>query len=113
MDAISEGLRKLILAGIGAVAATKEKSEVILDELVKKGELTVEQGKVLNEELKRDIKEKVKETVTVQVVKEAPEGDILSQVDSMSREDRQALKEKLAAMEDADEAAEGDTADGE
>ena len=47
MDAISEGLRKLILAGIGAVAATKEKSEVILDELVKKGELTVEQGKVL------------------------------------------------------------------
>ena len=68
MDAISEGLRKLILAGIGAVAATKEKSEVILDELVKKGELTVEQGKVLNEELKRDIKEKVKETVTVQVV---------------------------------------------
>lgn len=113
MDAISEGLRKLILAGIGAVAATKEKSEVILDELVKKGELTVEQGKVLNEELKRDIKEKVKETVTVQVVKEAPEGDILSQVDSMSREDRQALKEKLAAMEDADEAAEGDAADGE
>jgi len=40
MDAISEGLRKLILAGIGAVAATKEKSEVILDELVKKGELS-------------------------------------------------------------------------
>ena len=47
------------------------------------------------------------------MVKEAPEGDILSQVDSMSREDRQALKEKLAAMEDADEAAEGDAADGE
>lgn len=37
-----------VLAGIGAVAATKEKSEGILDELVKKGELTVEQGKVLN-----------------------------------------------------------------
>ena len=38
MDQLSEGLRKLILAGIGAVAATKEKSERILDELVKKGE---------------------------------------------------------------------------
>ena len=47
MDQLSEGLRKLILAGIGAVAAAKEKSEGILDELVKKGELTVEQGKVL------------------------------------------------------------------
>ena len=57
MDAISEGLRKLILAGIGAVAATKEKSEVILDELVKKGELTVEQGKVLNEELKQALRD--------------------------------------------------------
>ena len=36
MDQLSEGLRKLILAGIGAVAATKEKSEGILEELVKK-----------------------------------------------------------------------------
>lgn len=68
---------------------------------------------MLNEELKRNIKEKVKETVTVQVVEEAPQGDILSQVDNMSREDRQALKEKLAAMEEADEAAQGDAADGE
>ena len=110
---LGKDLKNLLLAGIGAVAVTAEKSQALLDELVKKGELTVEQGKVLNEELKRDIKEKVKETVTVQVVKEAPEGDILSQVDSMSREDRQALKEKLAAMEDADEAAEGDAADGE
>lgn len=68
MDAISEGLRKLILAGIGAVAATKEKSEVILDELVKKGELTVEQGKVLNEELKHNIKDAIRENVTLHVV---------------------------------------------
>ena len=113
MTTLSEGLKTIFLAGVGAVAVTAEKSKEIIDDLVKKGELTMEQGKVLNEELKRDIQEKVKETVTVQVVKEAPEGDLLSQVDSMSREDRQALKEKLAAMEDADEAAEGDAADGE
>ena len=68
MDAISEGLRKLILAGIGAVAATKEKSEVILDELVKKGELTVEQGKVLNEELKHNIKDAIRENVTLKTI---------------------------------------------
>lgn len=65
MDQLSEGLRKLILAGIGAVAATKEKSEGILDELVKKGELTVEQGKVLNEELKHNIKDAIRENVTL------------------------------------------------
>lgn len=68
MDQLSEGLRKLILADIGAVAVTKEKSEGILDELVKKGELTVEQGKVLNEELKHNIKDAIRENVTLHVV---------------------------------------------
>lgn len=51
----------------------KEKSEVILDELVKKGELTVEQGKVLNEELKHNIKDAIRENVTLHVV--TPEED--------------------------------------
>ncbi|MDD3165666.1 MAG: hypothetical protein PHS97_07400 [Oscillospiraceae bacterium] len=46
-------MKKVVLAGIGAVALTIEKSKELVDELVKKGELTVEQGKVLNEELKR------------------------------------------------------------
>ena len=50
---ISEELRKVLLAGIGAVATTAEKSKDLVDALVAKGELTVEQGKVLNEELKR------------------------------------------------------------
>ena len=92
MDAISEGLRKLILAGIGAVAATKEKSEVILDELVKKGELTVEQGKVLNEELKHNIKDAIRENVTLHVV--TPE-------DNRGEADEQlsALKARIAERE--------------
>ena len=93
MDAISEGLRKLILAGIGAVAATKEKSEVILDELVKKGELTVEQGKVLNEELKRTCKQAVTKDEA-----EKPAVD----VDAMSADEREALLQKLLAKKEAD-----------
>ena len=44
---------------------TAEKSKEVLDELVKKGELTVEQGKVLNQELKHNIKESVKKNVNV------------------------------------------------
>ena len=95
MDAISEGLRKLILAGIGAVAATKEKSEVILDELVKKGELTVEQGKVLNEELKHNIKDAIRENVTIVT----PPDDVISAVDSLSDEQLEALKAHIAARE--------------
>ena len=44
---LGEGIKKILLAGIGTAAVTAEKSKEVLDELVKKGELTVEQGKVL------------------------------------------------------------------
>lgn len=61
METISEMMKKIMLAGIGAVATTAEKSKELLDELVEKGELTVEQGKILNEELKHNIKETIHE----------------------------------------------------
>ena len=115
MDQLSEGLRKLILAGIGAVAATKEKSEVILDELVKKGELTVEQGKVLNEELKHNIKDAIRENVTLHVVTpeeaygEEDDGEeentddtadfVMDAVDSLTDEQLAALKARIAERE--------------
>ena len=117
MDQFSEGIRKLILAGIGAVAATKEKSEVILDELVKKGELTVEQGKVLNEELKHNIKDAIRDNVTLHIVTDeddeekpedgrdeseaAPQGDLMDAVDSMDDEQLAALKARIQAAEAA------------
>lgn len=116
MDQLSEGIRKLILAGIGAVAATKEKSEVILDELVKKGELTVEQGKVLNEELKHNIKDAIRDNVTLHIVTDedeekpedggdeseaAPQGDLMDAVDSMDDEQLAALKARIQAEEAA------------
>ena len=52
-----DGLRKVFLAGVGALATTVEKSQEIVDDLVKKGELTVEQGKALNAELKHKVAE--------------------------------------------------------
>lgn len=54
---LGDGLRKVLLAGIGALATGYEKSSEIVDDLVKKGELTVEQGKSLNTELKRKVGE--------------------------------------------------------
>ncbi len=59
---LGEGLRKVMLAGIGALAATYEKGSEIVDELVKKGEITVEQGKALNTELKHKVAEAANET---------------------------------------------------
>ena len=52
-----DGLRKVFLAGVGALATTVEKSQEIVDDLVKKGELTVEQGKALNADKVEEAKE--------------------------------------------------------
>lgn len=59
----TEGLRKVFLAGVGAVASTAENAKELIDDLVEKGELTVAQGRMLNEELKHTAKEKVKEHI--------------------------------------------------
>lgn len=82
----SESMKKLILAGIGAVAITADKSKEMIDELVKKGELTVEQGKVLNEELKHKAQSKVSET-------------LVDNVENLSEEGRQALRKKLDELD--------------
>ena len=103
MDQLGESIRKLILAGIGAAAVTREKGESVLRDLVKKGELTVEQGKVLNEELKRNVKEAIRDNVTVHVV--TPSDDLMSAVDDMDDESLAALKERIRAAEEARKAA--------
>ena len=51
-------LKKIFLAGIGTLALTYEKSNEMVQNLVEKGKITVEQGKELNEELKRVINSK-------------------------------------------------------
>jgi polyhydroxyalkanoate synthesis regulator phasin len=91
---IGDDLKKIVLAGIGAVAATTEKSKQMLDELVKKGELTVEQGKILNEELKRNIQTKTKEHDSNTAVP-----SIADQLDKLSKAEIEAIKAKLAELE--------------
>lgn len=122
---ITEGIRKIFLAGVGAVATTGEAAKSLIDTLVEKGELTVEQGKALNEELKKNAKEKMNRHVTVHVVNEFR--DVYSAVDKMSREELESLKERLNELTaEKDEASEdmsqettqdmtasGDTVDGE
>jgi polyhydroxyalkanoate synthesis regulator phasin len=95
---LSEELKRIFLAGVGAVAVTAEKSREVVDELVKKGELTVEQGKVLNEELKRNVKEKVREVLS-SPADNPTESDIISQLDRLSETQIQAVKAKIAEME--------------
>lgn len=102
---LGEELKRVVLAGVGAVAMTAEKSKELVDALVEKGELTVEQGKAMNEELRRNVQEKVKENVTV-VVKDTSAEKIVEKMDKMTPEELQMIKEKLAQMEDKAEDAE-------
>lgn len=97
MEKFSDNIKKVILAGIGAVAVTAEKSKDLLDEMVEKGELTVEQGKVLNEELKHNIKKTVKEKVNE--VKPATAEDLSELLDKMTPEQIAVLKEQILKKE--------------
>ena len=93
---ISGDLKKIVLAGIGAAAVTAEKSKEIVDDLVSRGELTVSQGKVLNEELKQKAAEKRKEKGSSS---EESEKEILNKVEKMTPEQRAELKAKLEQLD--------------
>lgn len=98
MERLGENVKKLLLAGVGAVAVTAEKSKEILDDLVEKGELTVEQGKVLNEELKHNIKQTVRDGKKGSGKASSSE-ELDKMLAQMSPEQIEALKEKLEAVD--------------
>ena len=89
MNTISEDIKKIMLAGIGAVATTAEKSKDVIDALVKKGELTVEQGKALNEELKHNFAKKTEKSVD----------QISKDLENINPEDLEILKQKITELQ--------------
>lgn len=101
---ISDGFKKLTLAAIGAGAITYEKTSEILGHLVEKGEITVDQGKIINSELKHNVKESV-----------AHQKDIVEEAAKKAKEEaetRRAMKDAAsdktvdqAAVEAVDDAA--------
>ena len=90
-------LEKIILAGIGAITRTAETAGELLDELVKKGELTVDQGKALNEELKHEIKGCVEEKT--QSVQSSAVTFLVDKMDKLTPEDLAIVRAKLDEME--------------
>ena len=103
MEKLSEGLKKLLLAGIGTVAVTAEKSKDVLDEMVKRGELTVEQGKVLNKELKHNLKNTIKNNVNVSVKPQSGE-ELEELLGNMTPDQLADLKDKISQMQEKDAA---------
>lgn len=91
MELFSEELKKVLLAGIGAVALTAEKSKDVVEQLVKKGELTIEQGKILNEELKHTVKDKLRTPEDVEKMSK--------DIEKLNAEDLAKLKAKIEELE--------------
>ena len=89
---IGDGLKKILLAGVGAVAITAEKGSEIIGELVKKGELTVEQGKELNKDLQRNFKDTMdKKGFNID--------EISQKISKMSEEELAKIKEQIESVE--------------
>ncbi|PJM72422.1 hypothetical protein CS006_09820 [Bifidobacterium primatium] len=104
---LGEGLRTIFLAGVGAVATGAEKGQQIVDDLVKKGELTVDQGKVLNSELTRKAQGAAKDAFTGaqdaaakarETVDDVKEAALKARLSVMSDEERAAYVAKVAQL---------------
>ena len=85
------------MLGIGAAALTAEKARDMVDHLVEKGELSIEQGKVLNEELKHHIQTRVDEAKNERAAQRMEQ--LSSQVRSLSAEELKQLKEVIRETE--------------
>ena len=93
-------IKNVLLAGIGAMSYTYEKAAGMVDELVKRGDITLSQAKDLNEELKRSATEKAANTggnaggIDEQTLK-----NILSGLNLATKDDVEDIKNRLDALE--------------
>ena len=90
-------LENIVLAGIGAIAKTAESAGDLLEDLVKKGQLTVEQGQALNEELKHNIKETV--TGAAQAVQSKAVTNIVANMDRLTPDELAQIRKKMDELE--------------
>ncbi|MCH3965442.1 MAG: hypothetical protein LKE46_14450 [Clostridium sp.] len=90
-------LKSLFLAGIGSAAYTYEKAVKLIEEMVKKGKITVEEGKQLSEELKKNVsakKEQIKPLNKEELL------SILNNLNFASKEDIASIDERLKKIEE-------------
>lgn len=99
--------KSIFLAGVGAAAMTYEKASEVIDSLVKKGKITVNEGMELSRDLKRDIKKstadaKEKAVDTFESMKPLTKEDlkqIIKDLNYADKSDIQDLKRRIEALE--------------
>lgn len=90
-----ETMRKVLLAGMGAVALAQEEMEVFVAKLVERGELAEQDGK----KLMRDVMERrKKETQKAEDQFEKRTEELLDRMNVPSKSDIEALSAKITAL---------------
>lgn len=98
MANITDPFRQIFLAGVGALAMGADKSQEVIEALVKKGQITIDQGKEIASELKAD---------AVENTADLRDDIIRAQMQTMSKEQRDAFAARvaeIAATMDGDDA---------
>ena len=86
---LTETFQNIFLAGVGALSIGGEKAKAIIDDLVERGQVTVDQGRKMNEELKHKAEESVSKV---------REESIRAYVRSLTPEERIAFAEQMAQI---------------
>jgi poly(hydroxyalkanoate) granule-associated protein len=94
--AMLDYIRKMTLAGAGLAIMTTEKVQEIMDELVKKGEMTEKEAREAvsefvekSKQAKKDLEDKMEQTVT----------GLLKHLNIPTRKELEEIKERLARLE--------------
>jgi polyhydroxyalkanoate synthesis regulator phasin len=91
---ISEELRKLVMAGLGAASVATEKTGEAIETLAKRGEEVLSQGKDMNERLRHEIRKAMEDE---EKPEDTPVGkdEVLSALDRLTAEERKAIRDRL------------------
>lgn len=95
LESLTDGARDIFLAGVGLAATGVDKGKELIDELVKKGQLTVEQGRDLNKELTRKARDKAGDTLS-----EAQDRLLRMRLAAMDEDERKAYAARVAKLAD-------------
>lgn len=91
---MKENIKNIFLMGLGAISLTGEKAVELKKELLEKGESLYKEGAIKNEELKRDIKEKIKENATIEYTTVTKE-ELIDLINEMTDEERAEISNLL------------------
>lgn len=94
IENMKENMKDVLLMGLGALSLTGEKANELKKELLERVESLYKEGSIKNEELKRSLKDKIKENTNIKVTTATKE-EIVDIINSMSDEEKEEISSLL------------------